>query len=313
MIPKEQTRGPSQGFLYLPPYRVQGISIAGEETAIAIPELDVCFDIGRCPRVALTSPFIALSHGHMDHSAGLAYYYSQRHFQGMSPGNIVCHPSLEQPIHNIMRAWVDLEAQKTPYKVTPLAPELSIEIKNHIYLKAFEVDHRVSALGFVVFEKRSKLRADLVGMPQEKLIELKKKGEAVSVIHEIPLVAFTGDTSYGKHLLRPDVTDAKILIAECTFLEAGHRSRAGVGKHMHLDDILELLSHSKAEAVVLTHFSRRTHLGDARKQITSVLPEAWREKVFLLMDNKTNRARYQVQQDSGQIPTASSPAEEAGE
>jgi ribonuclease Z len=287
--------------LYLPPYRVQGISVAGEETAIAIPELDVCFDIGRCPRVALTSPIIALTHGHMDHSAGLAYYYSQRHFQGMSPGNVVCHPALEQPIKSVMRAWVDLEGQRTPHVVTPLAPEASIEVKNHIFLKAIEVDHRVPALGFVIYEKRSKLRADLTGIPQERLIELKKRGEALSEIHEIPLVAFTGDTSFGKHLIRPEVLNAKILIAECTFLDGGHRQRAGIGKHMHLDDIIELLSQSKAEAVVLTHFSRRTHMGDARKQIAAALPEAWRDKVFLLMDNKTNRNRYQAQQESGQV------------
>jgi hypothetical protein len=48
---------------------------------VQVPELDVCFDIGLCPRIALTSPYVAISHCHMDHVAGLPYYFSQRMFQ----------------------------------------------------------------------------------------------------------------------------------------------------------------------------------------------------------------------------------------
>ena len=87
-----------------PPYRVQGLSVAGEETVIQVPELDVCFDIGLCPRPALASPYVALTHGHMDHAAGLAYYYSQRHFQGMGVGTVVCHMALAQAVENMMNS-----------------------------------------------------------------------------------------------------------------------------------------------------------------------------------------------------------------
>jgi ribonuclease BN (tRNA processing enzyme) len=66
-----------------------GYSVAGEETIVQVPELNVCFDIGRCPYFALTSDIICLTHGHMDHVAGLPYYLSQRAFQGMKPGTIL--------------------------------------------------------------------------------------------------------------------------------------------------------------------------------------------------------------------------------
>ena len=296
MIPVPPPRPPQSGFLFLPPYRVQGISIAGEETAIQVPELDICFDIGRCPRTALTSRYVALSHGHMDHSGGMVYYFSQRYFQGMDVGNVICHRDLEKPIHTIMRAWVDLESQRTPYKVIALAPDEELEIKNNIHLRAFATVHTVPSLGFVAIERRSKLRPELADLPQERLIELKSRGEQITQVIEVPLVCYTGDTSMGPHFDRPDVLSARILIVECTFLEPGHRSRAAVGKHLHLEDVLDLLDRVQAEAVVLTHLSRRTHIAAARDQLNEAVPSKHRDRVFLLMDSRTNRIRYEQQE-----------------
>ena len=295
MIPRDPPRRPQLGFLFFPPYRVQGISIAGEETSIQVPELDVTFDIGRCPRAMLTSKYVALSHGHMDHSAALAYYFSQRHFQGMGTGAVICHPTLERPIRNVMQAWIDLEAQRTPYEVIPLEPDGEMEIKNHLFLRAYETHHTVPSLGFVIFEKRGKLMPELVGLPQEKIVELKNQGGQITQIHEIPLVCYTGDTCWGTHFDREDVIHARILITECTFLEPDHRKRAGIGKHLHLDDIVCLVERSKAEAIILTHLSRRTHISQVNKMLDMAIPERHRDRVFVLMDSRGNRTRYENQ------------------
>lgn len=295
MIPREPARNPNLGFLYIPPYRIQGISIAGEQSVVQIPELDLVFDIGLAPRTALTSNFCALTHGHMDHAAGIAYYYSQRYFQGMGVGTVVCPKAIEQAIHNVMGAWVDLEAQKTPYKVIGLAHEEEVEIKNNIFLKGFETQHTVPSLGYTVIEKRSKLRSDLVGLPQEQLLAMKEKGEEITQTLHIPLVCYTGDTMWGDHFDREDVLNAKILITECTFLEDDHKSRAGVGKHLHLDNVIELLEKAKSDAVVLVHTSRRTHIAQVKKTLNERIPREYQDKLFVLMDNRTNKQRYQKQ------------------
>ena len=39
-----------------------GYSVAGEESVVQVPELDVCFDIGRSPYFALTSNTICITH-----------------------------------------------------------------------------------------------------------------------------------------------------------------------------------------------------------------------------------------------------------
>ncbi len=298
-IPREPMRRMQLGYLYLPPFRVQGLSIAGEESVVQIPELDVCFDIGLAPRPALTSKYVALTHGHMDHSAGISYYFSQRNFQGMGVGTMICPKELEQPIHKLMTAWVDIEAQRTPYNVIALAPDAELEVKNNIFLRAFATKHTVPSLGYVLIERRSKLRPELVGLPQEKLIELKNSGQPITMTLEVPLVCYTGDTMWGEHFDRPDVLNAKILITECTFVEPGDEKRAIVGQHLHLNDVVRLLGKSKAEAVVLTHLSRRSHLGQVKKQIESQVSAADRQRVFILMDNRANRARIESQRGDG--------------
>ena len=302
MIPREPARNPSLGFLYLPPYRIQGISIAGEQSFVQVPELDVCFDIGTAPRTALSSNYVALTHGHMDHTAGLAYYFSQRHFQGMGTGTVVCHPALEKPIRGVMDAWVSLEAQRTPYNVVALEHEGELEIKNNIYLRSFETVHTVPSMGFVMVEKRSKLKPQYVGLPQEELVQLKSQGQEITQMLTMPLVCYTGDTMWGKHFERDDVLNAPILITECTFLEPDHRGRASVGKHLHLDHIIDLLEASSAKAIVLTHLSRRTHIAQARKTIEEHIPARHRYRLFLLMDGRTNRQRYETQIAEAESP-----------
>lgn len=329
MLPSPPAREGQLGFLYLPPYRVQGISVAGEQTVIQIPELDVAFDIGQCTRAVLSVPTIALSHAHMDHVGGLPYWFSQRYFQKIGGethmpdktgdakpkppvGRCVCHPELEQPLRGMMRAWEPLERQRTPFDIVPLAPEQSLELKNNILLRAIETRHTVPSLGFAVLERRSKLKDEYRDFPQEKLRELRSRGVEITRQMEIPLVAYSGDTAPGEYLVRDEFADAKIVIAECTFFEPDHGERARTGMHMHIDDIVRLLPVWKADAIVLVHASRRTTIHYARERIAA-LAGSHADRIHLLMDHRTNRMRYEAQLAGVQAaaakaaPTAAAP------
>lgn len=295
MIPKPPPREGSLGFLFIPPYRVQGTSVAGEATCVQIPELDVCFDMGVCPRAMLASKFVAISHGHMDHIGGLAYYCSQRQFQGMGAGTIVCHESMAPAIRKMMAGYIDLEHQVTPYELIELPTEGEIEIKNNMVMRCFEVEHTCPAVGYVIIEKRSKLKPEYMELPQEKLRELKEKGEEITRILDIPLVAYLGDTSPGPQLVREDVRKAQIVISECTFIEPEHRDRAKIGKHLHLADIAEWLPVLECDKLVLMHLSRRSNMGIAQKTLNRMVSREHSDKVEFLMDHRANRERYERQ------------------
>lgn len=295
MLAKPPPREGSLGFLYLPPYRVQGVSVAGEATAIQVPELDICFDMGSCPRPMLASKFVALSHGHMDHVGGLAYYCSQRKFQGMGVGTILCDARIAPAVRGMMDGFIELEQQRTPYELIPLEPEDEFEIKPSIFARLFHTEHTSPSAGFCVFEKRNKLKQEFTGFPQEKLRELKQRGIQITRTLFVPLVSYLGDTAPGAHLIRDDVRQSKIVICECTFFDPDHRQRAKIGMHLHAADVAEWLGVLECQHLVLAHVSRRTNLSYARQHLTQLAGDDRMGRVHFLMDHRNNRQRYECQ------------------
>jgi ribonuclease Z len=317
MVPRPPPPEARLGFVYSAPYRIQGISVAGEQAVVHVPELDVCFDVGLCPRAILPTPTIALSHTHMDHVGGLPYWFSQRFFQKM-PGTARClvHPKMAEPLRRMMAAWVDLERQRTPHEIVAIEPDTEFQLRPNIVVRAIEVSHTTPALGFVAIERRSKLRDEFHGLPQDRLRELRAQGVEITRMIEIPLVAYTGDTEPGDFLLREEFRRAQVVITECTFFEDEHRDRAKIGKHLHVEDLRPLLEAWEARDVVIVHVSRRTLLPFARTRLEEVAGKARAESIHLLMDHKANKARLEAiaaqrasAADAAQAAEAGEPAE----
>lgn len=269
---------------------VVGYSVAGEETVVQIPELNVCFDIGRAPQFALTSDYVCVSHAHMDHIAGLAYYLSQRHFQGMKPGTILCPRELVRPIDDLLRCWREVERQGTPYKLIGLAPDEVFEVRKDFLIRAVRTHHGGPSLGYCLVQVREKLKSEYFGLPGQKLAELRREGVAIQYRLEVPLVTYLGDTTAGPVFSHPDVVNAQVLITECTFYDSDHLTRAKVGKHLHVDQLAEILPTLQNQAVVIIHVSRRTGMGRAKYLLRKRVGEAGMEKVYFLMDLEQARA-----------------------
>ena len=92
----------------------------------------------------------------------------------------------------------------------------------------------------------------------------------------------------------PDL-HAKIVITECTFFEDGHRGRASLGKHLHIEDLVDLVRVWSAEHIVITHTSRRTSMDYIREKIDRVIGCDDAHRIHVLMEHRENRKRYENQ------------------
>src|SRR5437868_5608851 len=173
--------------LKLGPLHLIGYSVAGEESVVQVPELDVCFDIGRAPYFALTSNIICISHGHMDHLAGIAYYLSQRHFQGMKPGTILLPADIARFVDEMLRAWRNIERQRTPYTLVPMEPGKVHEVRRDFVIRALETHHGGPSVGYSLVSVREKLRPEFHGKTSPELVALKKQGVEIQYRLEVPL------------------------------------------------------------------------------------------------------------------------------
>ena len=264
-------------------YTFIGYSLAGEESVVGVPELNACFDIGRSPSEIINLDNVFLTHGHMDHAAGIAYYFSQRNFLDNKGGTIILPKALVNPVHNLMNAWVDIEGHRTPYRLVGLEPGEEYKIRRGLIARAFPTLHGGPCLGFTVIEMRNKLKPEFIDLPGHKIAQLRREGTEVTYSLEVPLVCYCGDTAYGDFFDLDYVKRAKIMIMECTFVEESHRGRAQAGNHLHLDDFLRLQNQLENEHTLLVHLSRRTTLRHARKELKARLTAEQFAKLTFLM------------------------------
>jgi ribonuclease Z len=266
---------------------ILGYSVAGEETVIGIPQLDVCFDIGKSPDQLISINNVLLTHGHMDHSAGIAYYLSHRKFCGQRPGRVFAPENLILPIREVLDVWGRLDGNKIPAELVGMCPGDEYQIKPNLIIKTFATKHCRGSLGFCVLEKKKKLKDEYLGLSSSEIVALKKKNIEIDYPVEIPLVTYLGDTRYHNFAKFDYIVKSKILIAECTFVDNEHIDRALAGEHMYVDDFAKMLGEFENEYIVVTHLSQRTYIMDAKRILKEKLSPALYEKTVLLMDKKS--------------------------
>ncbi|MCP4249625.1 MAG: hypothetical protein GY778_21505 [bacterium] len=268
-----------------------GYSVAGVESVVAAPELNLCFDMGRAPTEMVSIDTVCITHGHMDHAAGLAYYHSQRAFIGNPPGRVIVPLKLAQAFQALMAVWADIEGHHSPGEIVGVEAGQDVPIRRNLLVRPFTVNHGAAALGYSAIEVRNKLKPEYAGLSGPQLVELKKKGETIEHRLEVPLVTYCGDTALGAFLDEPHVCQAQVLIVECTFFDPDHVVRARAGRHLHVCDMPELMSHLQSPHVVLTHVSQRTDMRVAKQMLADTLNESDLARTTFLMD-RPPRKRY---------------------
>jgi len=268
-----------------------GFSLAGEESVLIAPEYNASFDIGRAPREVVSIDNICLSHGHMDHAAGVAYYFSQRTFVGNAPGRVIVHRGLAAAFQKLMGVWADIEGHPSPGMVLGVEPMEDVTIRRGLTVRPFAVNHCPTALGFTLIDLRHKLKAEFHGKTGPELVKLKKQGAVIEDRVEAPLLSYTGDTALGRWLDYSFVRQSLVLLVECTFFDHDHLHRAREGKHLHVMDLPQVFEAASESHIVITHVTRRTDLRQAKRIVEKALSPANLERCTFFMERTPRRGQ----------------------
>src|ERR1043166_7607546 len=261
---------------------IEGYSRAAVQSYWRIPELKIGFDLGAQPWDFMGTPTWLLTHTHLDHIAALPVYVARRRMMKMDPPTIYLpEPALED-VRRLLLVLQRLDRGRQACELKGVRPGDEFELSREHVVTVFATTHTVPSVGYVVWDRRNKLKEEYHGLAGDKIRDLRLAGTEVTREVRTPLLAYTGDTSPAGLDACPEAFRAKVLITELSFIRPNHR-REKIHKfgHMHLDDFIERADRFENELIICAHFSTRFHSQEVQRYVQSKLPQRLRERVKL--------------------------------
>ena len=242
---------------------IEGYSRAAVQSYWRIPELKLGFDLGGSPWDFIGTPTIFITHAHLDHMAALPAYVARRRMMKMEPPTIYVPEEVVEPADRMLKSWQKLDRGRMACNLIGVQSGQEIELSRDHVVSVFATTHTVPSVGYLVWQRRRKLKPEYQSLTSDQIRDLKMSGAEVTHELRTPLLCYTGDTSPRGLDEYPPAFEAKILISELTFFRPEH-SREKIHKygHLHLDDYLERADRFKNELIIAMHFSARypTHM-----------------------------------------------------
>ncbi len=253
---------------------IEGFSRAAVQTYWRIPELKIGFDLGAQPWSFMGTPTWFVSHTHIDHLTALPAYVARRRMMKMEPPTIYLPENAVDPVQKILRQVSRLDRGRLPCTLVPTRPGDEVELSRELVVTVSATRHTVPSLGFVVWERRRKLKPEYHDLPGEEIRDLRLGGVEVTQELRVPRLAYLGDSSPEGLDQCPSMYEAEVVILELTFVAPRHRKEK-IHKfgHMHLDDLIERRDRFQNELIVASHFSTRYHDRQIRRHVERMLPD----------------------------------------
>ncbi len=120
-------------------------------------------------------------------SGAIPYWFSQRFFQKLEGGRVLCHPDGVEPLRRMLASWVGRRTtEDATHEIVAIEPDSDVPIRQNIGLRAIETHHTCPSLGFSIIETRHKLKAEYRDLPQSELRRLKADGGRAHHEHRDP-------------------------------------------------------------------------------------------------------------------------------
>jgi ribonuclease Z len=261
---------------------VEGYSRAAVQSYWRIPELKVGFDLGGSPWSFMGTQTFFVSHAHLDHIAAIPVYVARRRMMKMDPPTIYLPEQVVENVRRMLNIWQRLDRGRMDCNLVGVKPGNEVELSREHVVTVFETKHTVPSVGYVVWDRRKKLKPEFQSLSEREIRDLRLSGTDVSQEIRVPLVCYTGDTAPAGLDGYPPVYEAKLLITELTFFRPEHRKdKIHKFGHTHLDDIIERADRFKNDMIIVAHFSTRYHERQIRKAVESKLPSQLKDRMHL--------------------------------
>jgi ribonuclease Z len=261
---------------------IEGVSIAGHESYYKVPQFRTLLEFGRAPEDVVGYATVCVTHGHLDHAAGLAHHASRRRLGGLPPARVLVPAEAADDVAAWLAASERLENVEYGIELVAATPGDRVRLRNDLELRVLPGRHRVPTVGYLFSEVRHKLLTELEGLPGPEIAERRARGESVTRREEIPLLAYPGDCSPDVFDAAPELFGARVLLIECSFVLPEDVDRAREYAHIHLEDLAARAGDFRNESIVLTHFSQRYTPAEIREGLAT-LPEEMRGRVIAFL------------------------------
>jgi ribonuclease Z len=256
-------------------WTIQGRSKAAERTGFVIVEHRIFLDAGMSSETFPTS--LLLTHGHPDHAGELSLLAVKT--PRRSPFTVYVPKGLELSVEacclaiwNISRCRQD-EKHALAVQVQPVEDGQTLPLMGvtNLFTRVVSLKHSVKTVGYILIEKRKRLKDEYQGLNKDEIVKLGQKGVDVSVSFHLPRLAYLCDlgTSSLEYLFLSEKcgvsADTPIVMIECTYLDQLDRKKGEAKRlsqkkhHLHWEALHPIVLQRPNTLFILFHFSLIYH------------------------------------------------------
>src|SRR6476659_8173439 len=155
---------------------IEGYSRAAVQSYWRIPELKLGFDLGAQPWDFMGTQTWLISHTHLDHVAALPVYVARRRMMKMEPPLIYAPAYAVDDLKRLLLLMQKLDRGRQVCDLRGIEAGGEISLSRELVVTAFATTHTIPSLGYVVWERRNKLKDEYVGLPGDKIRDLRLAG-----------------------------------------------------------------------------------------------------------------------------------------
>lgn len=270
---------------------LQAISTGGQYTSLILPTLKIGIDMGIASEDVMRCNRVFITHPHIDHIAGIIRHCSSREMMSMDAPTYYIGEEHRNAFEDMMNSWRRLNRSFLPYKLEVMYPKRDIAINNQYFMRAFRSIHKVPCLGYMLYEKRRKLKSEFLGTPGHEIARLREHGIELYDHTEVPVFAYTGDTTIEVMKREESLQNCQFLTIEITFFDDRVTpENARQNGHIHIEHVAQNAHLFKNERILVMHLSSRHTIQEAQDAIQKHLPSDLSSRITVLPNHSPFKA-----------------------